>query len=134
MNNLVQCIRCKQNLIREEYEDHICSSGKFKGVRNIEVIQWHEVKNECGERIAFGLGSDGYNYEMREVKEGFIELDHTNRNFTDKKPTADYTGPLNWFCVISVGSPLCQNSSGKCLYELDYADILQVGKVFRLDL
>ena len=84
MNNLVQCIRCKQSLIREEYEDHICTSIKFKGVRDIEVIQWWETKGDHGERVAFGLGADGYNYRIIEAEEGFIELDTNNRQLTGK--------------------------------------------------
>ena len=84
MSNLIQCLRCKQTLIREEYDDHVCASGKFKGVRDIEVLQWWETKNEHDERVAFGLGSDGYNYRLTEVKEGFIELDTTNRELTGR--------------------------------------------------
>lgn len=80
-SNLIQCVRCKQSLIREEWDDHVCSRY-FKGIRNIEVLQWWETKDEHGERVAFGLGSDGYTYKMTEAKEGFIELDPTNRDLT----------------------------------------------------
>ena len=83
-NNLVQCLRCKQAFIREEYDAHVCVPNSFKGVRDIEVIQWWETKNEHDERVAFGLGSDGYNYRLTEVKEGFIELDTNNRQLTGR--------------------------------------------------
>jgi len=84
MNNLIQCIRCKQSLIREEWDNHVCSR-RFKGVRNIEVLQWWETKGEQGERVAFGIGSDGYTYRMTEIKEGFIELK------TDQPRSDDFT-------------------------------------------
>ena len=84
MNNLIQCLRCKQNLIREEWDEHVCSR-QFKGIRNIEVLQWWETKSERGERVAFGLGVDGYTYKLSEIKEGFIELDTINRDLTGEK-------------------------------------------------
>jgi hypothetical protein len=97
MSNLIQCIRCKQTLIKEESDEHICTSGKFKGVRDIEVIQWWETTSEDGERVAFGLGSDGYNYRMREMKEGFIEIDPKNiiprRKFPERRSDGDFPIP-----------------------------------------
>lgn len=84
MSNLIQCLRCKQSIIKEEWDNHVCSRH-FKGVKNIEVLQWWETTNEKGERMAFGIGSDGYTYTMTELKEGFIEIDLSNRDLTGEK-------------------------------------------------
>lgn len=98
MNNLIQCIRCKQSLIREEWDNHVCSR-RFKGVRNIEVLQWWETKGDQGERVAFGIGSDGYTYKMTEAKEGFIELDTSNRGLTGEKN--NHRPNTSYFWVLS---------------------------------
>jgi hypothetical protein len=95
MSNLVQCRRCKQDLIREEFENHVCNRH-FKGVKNIEVLQWWETINENGERVAFGMGSDGYTYKLTEVKEGFVEFDpQTPKLNTEKKFDETPTGEQN---------------------------------------
>ena len=91
MSNLIRCRKCKLDFVREEYDDHVCATGKFKGVRDIEVLQWWETKGDNGERVAFGLGSDGYNYRMIEPKEGFIEIDtHQPRVNTDNSQPNSY--------------------------------------------
>ncbi|MGI0102756.1 MAG: hypothetical protein ACREA7_09215 [Nitrosotalea sp.] len=84
MNNLIRCLKCKKTLIKEELEGHTCERH-FKGVRNIEVLDWWETKGDDGERVAFGLGSDGYTYRLIEPKEGFVEIDFTNRQLTGRK-------------------------------------------------
>jgi len=48
------------------------------------VLQWWETKTEHDERVAFGIGADGYTYKLTEVKKGFIELDPTNRELTER--------------------------------------------------
>jgi hypothetical protein len=97
MSNLIQCLRCKQNLIREEWDQHVCNRH-FKGIKNIEVLQWWETKNENGERVAFGLGSDGYTYKLNEIKEGFVEL-NTDQARSDgfthrEQPDKDFPEPF----------------------------------------
>ncbi|MDH2908327.1 MAG: hypothetical protein PXX83_09570, partial [Candidatus Nitrosotalea sp.] len=98
-----------------EWDDHVCSR-QFKGIRNIEVLQWWETKGDHGERVAFGLGADGYTYKMTESKEGFIELktdQPRSDGFTHREqPDGDSPEPFQRFCYLSVRRPLMEKTVG----------------------
>jgi hypothetical protein len=80
-------------MIGEEYANHTCDPIHFKGIRDIEVTYWYESKHKDGQRMVFGLGSDGYTYRMIELKAGFEEIDphqptsNTNNNSREDNST-----------------------------------------------
>lgn len=90
-NNLVRCLRCRRTLIREEYEEHLCTPD-HKGVKRIPIDMWSESKTDSGEPMIMAFGLDGYIYRLEQVKEniGFEELPENmspDESKRDKHPT-----------------------------------------------
>ena len=68
MNNLVYCSRCRNNMINEEYLDHLCEP-RINEFKKVKFTSYCIVKNSQGKTLVDITSLDGVSYLFEEVPE-----------------------------------------------------------------
>jgi hypothetical protein len=96
-DNLVTCKRCKQNMIDEQYEEHICTVLP-KGDKVIDADYYIITKDSFGRDLIEIKGLDGITYKFPIIPEGEfnkIPYDPTNRELTGKNNNHEVNSSLS---------------------------------------
>lgn len=95
MNDLVKCARCKNTLIAESFDGHICTP-RFRGTKTVIIDFFNIGKTSDGKTLILAKGMDGIMYSLIVNDQPSIPIpfNPSDESLQRKKSDEDLTEPL----------------------------------------